>query len=529
MLLKSAIASAAELVERRAAAINALNVFPVPDGDTGTNMALTLRSAADAALACSDHRLAEVANAAAHGALMGARGNSGVILAQILRGMARALSVHRTLDSDAFARALRAGSVAAYEAVVDPVEGTMLTVARMAAAEAGHSALDGHDLLTTLTRCHEAARAAVAETPRQLPILEQAGVVDAGGEGFRTFLDGILATVRGEPVAEVLVAAQHVDFGALHDDRDTHGYCTEVLFTGANLDANGIRKRLNPLGTSLLVIGDPGIVRVHIHTDRPGSVLDLACDLGQVIQVKVENLQRQREAFRTSWQQSDAQRQRPNPGLGVVAVVVGDGFRQILSSLGAAVIVCPNTMNPSVEEVLHAIRGVQYANVVVLPNDANAALACEHAVRAWSEGNAVVLPTRTIPEGIAALLAVNPEASLETNLAAMDQAAHRCHTIALTRSSRDATIDGIPVATGDLLAIADSRLIAARESYFDLTRRSIKDLRSDELDIATVYVGAEGDRDTADSLCRILEEHLEVTVEVAEGGQPHHEYIIALE
>lgn len=532
--LRASLAAAADWLDRHREAIDALNVFPVPDGDTGLNMSLTLRAAADEAQA-ADGSLEEVAAAMARGALMGARGNSGVILAELLRGIARELEGHQAVDARLLARALGVGATAAYGAVSNPVEGTILTVARRAADAALEAADGSASLIETLERAHEAARVAVAETPEQLPILKQAGVVDSGGEGLRVLLEGILLHFKGEPTGSGAVpVGMRVDFSSLHaKEDDFYGYCTEVLFQGEGLKQDAIRARLAELGTCVLAVGDSGLMKVHVHTLRPGAVLDMATEMGEVVRVKIDNMQIQRQGFEAAV--APNRRSKPDAtrmlelGTSIVAVALGAGFQEIFESYGATVVRADHTMNPSVQEILDAILQTGRTDVVVLPNDPNAALAARQAAKQATGRAVVVVPTESMPRGIAAVLAASPEVSAGVNATPMAEAASRCHWIEVARAIRAARMGEVDVEKGAVFATLDGAAVAAGQSYPDLVEAALERLTNTEAEIATVFIGRDGSRAGAEEIARTIRSRLGIDVEIAVGGQPHHDYLVSVE
>jgi DAK2 domain fusion protein YloV len=530
--LRTSLAAAADWLERHRDAIDALNVFPVPDGDTGLNMSLTLRAAADEA-AATDGSLSTVATAMAHGALMGARGNSGVILAQLLRGVARALEGHEAVDARLLASSLSAGADAAYSAVANPVEGTILTVARRAADAACAAAAGSLGLVNTLEHAHEAARVAVAETPELLPILKQASVVDSGGEGLRVVLEGILLHFRGESVGSgPMPVGMRVDFASLHTELDDfYGYCTEVLFRGEALQPAAIRARLEALGTCVLAVGDSEMMKIHVHTARPGAVLDMATELGEVVRVKIDNMQLQQQDFAAAIAQRPPE---PPPsgirqaGTSVVAVALGAGFQEILRSYGATVVTAERTMNPSVEEILRALDDAERTEVIILPNDRNALMAATQAAAQRPDRQVEVVPTASMPAGLAATLAINPDQPASANTRAMARAAERCHCIELTRAARSARVGDIEVSRGALFATLDDTPIGTGGSYPALLDAAIGLLTGD-FEVATIYIGTNGSETEAEVLARSIRSRLDVEVDIASGGQPNYDYIISLE
>lgn len=526
--LRAALATATRWVEQHAEALNALNVFPVPDGDTGLNMSLTLGSANEYVQGAAGTALADVADAMARGALMGARGNSGVILAQILRGVARELAKAPTADGPCLARALGEGSRAAYGALANPVEGTILTVARAAADGAGGAARG--DILAVLDAAHRRARAAVAETPELLPVLKQASVVDAGGEGYRVFLEGLLMHLRGDPLPETpATVTTWADLSSLHQDEgDFFGYCTEVLFQGSGLDLEAVRERVNALGTSVLVVGDSELLKVHVHTLRPGAVLDLATDLGELVKVKIDNMQLQHQAFAESAGRVGAAT-AIEPGLGLVAVAAGDGLRRLFESLGAVVVPGGQSMNPAVEDITQAIQATGRLEVLVLANNKNILMAAEQAVSLASGQRAAVVPSRNIPQGIAAALALNPEASLDENVRSLSESVEKTHCIEITRAVRGASLEGLEVRGGEFFALLDDRPAAVGASSEEALRGALEQLPAQRYEISTIYIGDEGTHEQAERLAETIRDRTGAEVETVEGDQPLYPYIISVE
>ena len=523
--LRAAFETSAEWLDRHAEAINSLNVFPVPDGDTGLNMSLTLRAAAEAATECASDDVPSILGAIARGALMGARGNSGVILAQYLRGMARAAEAATALDGGALAQTLEGGSQAADSAVARPVEGTILTVARAAARAARDAADQGANASATLGAAHTAAQEAVERTPDQLPVLREAGVIDAGGEGFRVILEGLLLHVQGAALADRPARVnQRADLRAFKHDVDTFGYCTEVLFRPASADLDSVRARVAALGTSVLVVGDDDLIKVHVHTLRPGAALDLATELGEIVRVKVDNMRLQFEDF------AGVQPANPPPtGTAVVAVAPGAGFRSIFESLDAIVVDGGQSMNPPVADIVAAIERAPRQQVVILPNNRNIILAAEQAIQAVNGRQARVFPTHNVCQGIAATLAISPEVDADANLASAARAVARCVTIELTHAARDTEVRSVPVRLGAWIAVVDGELVAGPDDVGELVGEIIAGLGDRKFELVTVYDGVESNPPESARIRDVIASKLGVAVEHEHGGQPHYPYIISLE
>jgi DAK2 domain fusion protein YloV len=528
--LRAAFEAAATWLELQSASVNALNVFPVPDGDTGTNMSMTMRAAAEASAVEPSPEAGAVAKAAARGALMGARGNSGVILSQLMRGFSEAVEGEARLTVGQLADGLERAAQAGYRAVGTPVEGTILTVARRVGEEARRAADEGLDVAAFWERVVRRAEGAVAETTDQLETLRRAGVVDAGGQGFRLIVEAFWRTSRGEaiegldlasaaPVAsQALVAAQHVGEGGL-------GFCTEFMLQGAADEVATMRAFMEGLGDSVIVVGDSGLTRVHVHTMHPGQVLEWAIERGTLSRIKIENMQLQHEAAN---EQSEGGRGLST--IGVVAVAPGAGFRALFSSMGAAAIVeGGQSMNPSVQEILGALGAVGYREVIVLPNNGNVLLAARQAAEA-SPRTLRVVPTRSLAQGVTALLAFNYEADLEANAALMEEAAGRVASIEVTRAVRSADVDGQHVEAGQFLGLLDDTLVAVAEEAIPATLGALAQTEPERREIVSIYWGDGASRDGAAALSEaIVDAHPHLEVEVAEGGQPHYPYILSVE
>jgi DAK2 domain fusion protein YloV len=531
--LRSALQSASAWLTANAERVNALNVFPVPDGDTGTNMSMTLQATVDGLQRLGDDApVSQVARAAYEAAMLGARGNSGVILSQLLRGFSEALADSDELTPAALAAALALASEMAYRGVSRPVEGTILTVAREVGVAAKAALGSGADLPGLLEQVLGAANDAVAATPSQLEVLRKAGVVDSGGEGYRVILEGAWMWSTGrslEPGADAHTYSRALLQAV--EEESTFGFCTEFLLRDADLALPEVKQRMEALGESVIAVGDRDLMRVHVHTLRPGQALEFAVDHGTLAKVKVENMQLQHEAFAAAAEQAsatDADRQRAS-SIGVIAVAAGDGLQKVFRSLGARVVQGGQTMNPSVQEILAAVNSSGYRELIVLPNNSNVILTARQ-VQELTPHTVTVIPTETAPQGIGALLAFNFEADMQTNVAAMQQAAHAVHTLEVTRAVRDAEVDGLSVKPGELMGIYDGRVVLTSTSADEALLGALSHAPIDGLEIVTIYHGAGASEDQAQAVAaRIREAHPGLDVEVVEGGQPHYPYVASLE
>jgi DAK2 domain fusion protein YloV len=526
--LASALQVSARWLEAHADLVNSLNVYPVPDGDTGTNMHLTVRAALEELARTEGDSAGTLCQALAHGALMGARGNSGVILSQILRGIARALDKKDTFDAHDLAEAFREGAATAYKGVLRPVEGTMLTVIREAAeAGARASAQDGATLATVLQAITDEAERSLARTPSLLPVLKEAGVVDAGGQGLVLLLQGLLRYLHGEAPGEVVVAQQKA---IIHTPgEEGYGYDIQFIVTGEGLDVNAMREVLSTKGDSLLVVGDERTVKVHIHAQTPGDILDYGCSLGIIQDVVVENMQLQHEAF-VARRAQPAPAAEPPGKIGIVAVVPGPGLQRVFESLGVNVVVSGGqTMNPSTEELLAAVDSLPNEQVIILPNNSNVVLTAQQA-KGLAKRDVAIVPTKTIPQGISALLALNYQADLATNTAAMEEAASAVQTIEITSAVRSARVNGLQVGEGQAIGLLGGELVAVGSECDQVALEVLERIQAGQKEIITIYYGADAEQSEAEAFAeKVKARYAGQDVELIDGGQPHYRYILSVE
>ncbi len=530
-------AAATTRLERSVAQVNAVNVFPVPDGDTGTNMYLTMRSTMEEAERCGDPAAGAVLAAMSHGALMGARGNSGVILSQIIGGLARGVDGADTVTPASFSAGLEQASLAAYKAVTKPVEGTILTVIREVSESVRRAANGRGDIAALLETAVGAAHESVERTPALLPVLAEAGVVDAGGLGLSILLEGMLRCVEGETAEAVAVVPETVEqewlaaTEARHRTEDSlYGYCTEALIGGSKLDVESIRRRIMQLGDSVIVVGEPKLVRIHVHTDDPGAALSLGTHAGQLMQVKVDNIRGQAERFVEMHEKMRGEAEEATPSFSTVAVVAGEGMARVFESVGCTRIVPGGpTMNPSTREIVQAVEACPTDDVAILPNDKNIVLAARQA-RDLTQKRLHVIGARSMPQGIAALLAVNPEEDVEAGVEAMEQACGTVRTIEVTRAVRATKLGGVRVREGDVIAIVDDELKLAAPSAEEAVMQALSDLPEGAGTLTTLYYGAETTAAAAEALGHQLRQRFtSLEVEVVDGGQPHYDYIVSVE
>jgi DAK2 domain fusion protein YloV len=518
--LASAALAALEASRRR---IDDLNVYPVPDGDTGTNLTLTGRGIVAALDTSTAEDRPSLAHDVTRAALMSARGNSGVILSQIVRGAAEVLGAADAVDAPTIARSLRGASDAAYRAVRRPVEGTMLTVVRELAEEAERAAAGAAtpaDLLAGVLRHGEVA---LAGTTEQLAILKEAGVVDAGGAGLVEIMRGIVAELTGEPLPEA-PPHEELTHDAIHQELSEYRYCTVFVVEGESLDADALESELERLGDSLLVVGDSEALKVHLHTDDPGAALTLGTRAGTIAGVEVANMHTQtieREERLTAAADEEKTTE-------AVAVVAGEGNRRLFESLGAGrVIEGGQTMNPSTEQIHQAIESAPAPEVIVLPNNSNVIMSAEQAARLASKPVRVVR-TDSIPAGLAAMVVYDRDRSAEANVAEMHEALDALATGAVTVASRDADIDGVSVRKGDFLGLVEGDAVAAGEAFGDVARAVLERLLAEPRDVLTFLTGA--DAPDLEPVTSYLEEHHPgLELEVQDGGQPHYPLLISAE
>ncbi len=542
-LKKAMMAGAAWLVEHRDA-INALNVFPVPDGDTGSNMSATMQAAIRDIAQSEDTSAGVISAKLSRGALLGARGNSGVILSQILRGLAQGLDKKQTFTAHDLAVALQAAHQLAYRAVLKPVEGTILTVIRETAEAAQISAGRGDDLVSLVQDIVMAARQSVARTPDLLPTLKQAGVVDAGGQGLCTILEGVWRYVRGEAAqgAAPVVTAETMGIAragepAVKKGRVTieeeFGYEVVFLLRGERLDVEAIRQRIIDMGgVSTVVAGDEKMLKVHTHTESPGKILDYGVSLGSLLDINIENLQEQSLTYAAESEAEHAQEdaQAATQQIATVAVVSGEGFAQVFQGLGVGSIVPGGqTMNPSTEELLAAVDSVPAQQVILLPNNSNVILSARQ-VLTLSSKQVYIVPTDTMPQGIAALLRFNFAADFDTNCQAMTEAATTIHTAEITTAVRSVQIGGVRVREGDYIGLVDGNLNIAGRDMQRVIRETLEHMGIENCEIVTLYFGENvTEQEAEDTARRIKERYSQLEIEVVDGGQPHYAYILSAE
>jgi DAK2 domain fusion protein YloV len=534
--LRGMFEAATGWLEKSSADIDALNVFPVPDGDTGTNMLLTMRSSIEESYQAANGSVSAIAQAMARGALVGARGNSGVILSQIWNGMAQGLDEKETMTGADLVDGLLKASKVAYNGLSNPVEGTILTVMREAAAAAEKHAADvSDDLVSIMEVTVDAARESVANTPTLLPVLKDAGVVDAGGQGLYTLLEGALHYLKGETeqlklrrpwmvASSIPLTARAPQMVGVADEVP-YGYCTNFVIKGVELDPDKLRKRLEKKGQSVIVIGDESAVRVHIHTLDPGDIMHYVNPLGTLHQINIRNMDEQYRDF------LEMQKERmPAVDTAIVAVVVGEGLNQVFTSLGTTIIVPGGqTMNPSTKDLLQAAEAVPSEKVIILPNNKNIVLTANQ-VQSLTKKKIEVVPTRTIPQGVAALLAFDYEADLETNAANMNQAQSEVKSVEVTRAVRATRLGGLDIKKSQAIGFLDGDLVAVADKPEEVLIEALEKVDPNKAEVVTIYYGADSNTTEAEqAAAAIRERYPQLQVEVVQGGQPHYNYIASVE
>ncbi|KIL44846.1 DAK2 domain-containing protein [Jeotgalibacillus soli] len=538
-------------LSNNAETVDALNVFPVPDGDTGTNMNLSMSSGSKEVKANTQDHLGKVAAALSKGLLMGARGNSGVILSQLFRGFGKAVEEKNVLNAEEFAHALEAGVESAYKAVMKPVEGTILTVAKDAAKKAVQVAQTEKDLVVLMQEIVAEANASLKRTPDLLPVLKEVGVVDSGGQGLVYVYEGFLAELKGEkisdapvsPSMEDLVSAEHhigVQ-GFMNTEDIEFGYCTEFMVkleekktADRPFDETAFRNELSEFGDSLLVISDDEVAKVHIHTEQPGEALSYGQQYGSLIKIKIENMREQHSEIVGSEHRAPSKKESQSPKekqpYAIITVSMGDGIADLFKSIGATnVIEGGQTMNPSTEDIVKAIKEANAEKVIILPNNKNIIMAAEQAAEVV-EMDAVVVPSKTVPQGMAAILAFNPTADLIRNQQGMKAALEHVKTGQVTFAVRDTSIDGVSISKDDHMGIADGKIVVSEKDRLTSVKKLLTHLLDEDAEIITILYGEDSIPEEVKQIEAFIEEEFnEIEVEIHNGKQPLYSYIFAIE
>jgi len=534
-------------LQKNAQYVDALNVFPVPDGDTGTNMNLSMTSGAKEVQSHTQQHLGKTAQALSKGLLMGARGNSGVILSQLFRGFGKFVENREELNAKIFADAFQFGVETAYKAVMKPVEGTILTVAKDAARRAVDVSKETDDIIEVMSELVKEAKASLKRTPDLLPVLKEVGVVDSGGQGLVFVYEGFLSSLKGEELPDNAVtdasmddlvsAEHHMVQGFMDTSEIEFGYCTEFMVrfeeekTAMNpFDESKFREDLSHYGDSLLVISDDEIAKVHIHSEQPGDVLSYGQKYGSLIKIKIENMRQQHTDIVGEGYQKEKTASPKKVPYAVVTVAMGEGIADLLKSFGASyVIEGGQTMNPSTEDIVKAVKDIGAEKVLILPNNKNIIMAAEQAAEIL-EIEAAVVPTKTVPQGMAAILAFNPEVSVEENKSKMAGAIEFVKTGQVTYAVRDTSIDGVDIKKDDFMALTEGKIVRSDSSLEEVTKTLIQLLIDEDSEIVSLLYGENVSEEEANELAAYIEEQYpDVEVETYNGKQPLYPYIISVE
>ena len=530
------VISAAASVEIHKQQLNELNVFPVPDGDTGTNMSMTINAAAADLRKVEDPTLEKAAAVASSATLRGARGNSGVILSLLFRGIAKKLKGAEICDGVLWADALQEGVDAAYKAVMKPAEGTILTVARLAAAKARAAAQENNHIEFVHEAAIEEAKVALADTVNQNPVLKKAGVVDAGGKGWLFVLEAMLSALRGEDIVvpeglDTGDTKEQADFSDFDTEDITFTYCTEFIISRENNnDPEKLREFLSSLGDSLVLVDDEEIIKVHVHTNDPGKALHEAMDYGSFVTVKIENMRLQHTEKVMTEQEKAPKIAEPEKALGVVSVCAGEGLADVFRDLGVdGIISGGQTMNPSTQDILEAVNKVPAETVYVFPNNKNIIMAAEQ-VDALTPKNVIVIPSKTVPQGITAMLSFNPDGEIEENTEAMTEALSTVDTMQITYAARNSDFDGYDIHEGDYLAMYGSGLFGTSRDIKVLLRALAEKVRDEGKEYITIYYGEDIQEKHAQKAADLFAEVCpDADVNLLRGGQPVYYYLISAE
>ena len=544
LLQKMFLAGAANL-EAKKEFINELNVFPVPDGDTGTNMTLTILSAAKEVKALENPDMVAIAKAISSGSLRGARGNSGVILSQLLRGFTKEIREHKEIDTITLAKACERATATAYKAVMKPKEGTILTVAKGASQKAAELAETTEDLDTFISEVINYAQEVLEKTPEMLPVLKEAGVVDSGGQGLLEVMRGAYDAFQGKEIdysaIEASAGTKMVKPSEQAETEIKFGYCTEFIimlekeFTAK--DETEFKAYLESIGDSIVCVADDDIVKIHVHTNDPGLAIQIALTYGQLSRMKIDNMREEhqerliKDAEKLAAQQAEAKKAEPRKEVGFIAVSIGEGMNEIFRELGADYIIeGGQTMNPSTEDMLNAIDQVNAEHIFILPNNKNIILAANQAQTLTEDKDIIVVPSKTVPQGITAIINYMPDADAQTNLEAMIEGIGNVKTGQVTYAVRDTHIDDKEIHEGDIMGIGDSGILAVGQSVEETTKEMLAQLVDEDTELISLYYGQDVQEESAENFAQEIEDlYPDVDVDVHSGGQPIYYYVLSVE
>ncbi|MDR0300351.1 MAG: DAK2 domain-containing protein [Streptococcaceae bacterium] len=543
------IQAASDRLNSQAEYVNSLNVFPVPDGDTGTNMSMTITNGAKEVAEKPTDTVGEISQVLSKGLLMGARGNSGVILSQIFRGFGQYAKDYAELDGIHLANAIQNGMEVAYKAVMKPVEGTILTVSRGAAEFARRKSNESDDATEIMAAALEGANVALAKTPDLLPVLKEVGVVDSGGQGLVFIYEGFLSVLNGEyipvdpssvPAAmDAMVKSEHEMSGVANASTSDikYGYCTEIMVelgkgptAKSKYDHDKFQNYLAGIGNSLLVVDDEEVVKVHVHTEDPGLVMQEGLKFGRLVKVKVDNMRLQNEGVAEKEAATTAPKEEPRKEWGLIAIAAGDGLAEIFTQMGVNKVVSGGqTMNPSTEDIVKAINAVNAEKVIILPNNKNIFMAAKSAAEV-AEVPVEVIESTTVPQGYTALLSFNPTASLEENKVAMTSALSDVVSGSVTGSTRDTNIDGIDIRKKDVIGMIDNKIIVSTRSMSEALYATLESMITEDSEIIAIYIGEDGKKRVAEKLVKeVMKLHPDLDFEIHEGKQPVYPYLMSVE
>ena len=544
LLQKMFLAGAANL-EAKKEFINELNVFPVPDGDTGTNMTLTILSAAKEVKALENPDMVAIAKAISSGSLRGARGNSGVILSQLLRGFTKEIREHKEIDTITLAKACERATATAYKAVMKPKEGTILTVAKGASQKAAELAETTEDLDTFISEVINYAQEVLEKTPEMLPVLKEAGVVDSGGQGLLEVMRGAYDAFQGKEIdysaIEASAGTKMVKPSEQAETEIKFGYCTEFIimlekeFTAK--DETEFKAYLESIGDSIVCVADDDIVKIHVHTNDPGLAIQKALTYGQLSRMKIDNMREEhqerliKDAEKLAAQQAEAKKAEPRKEVGFIAVSIGEGMNEIFRELGADYIIeGGQTMNPSTEDMLNAIDQVNAEHIFILPNNKNIIIAANQAQALTEDKDIIVVPSKTVPQGITAIINYMPDADAQTNLEAMIEGIGNVKTGQVTYAVRDTHIDDKEIHEGDIMGIGDSGILAVGQSVEETTKEMLAQLVDEDTELISLYYGQDVQEESAENFAQEIEDlYPDVDVDVHSGGQPIYYYVLSVE
>jgi len=530
-LLKQMFKQSNEELKRNVELVNDLNVFPVPDGDTGTNMSLTMQSAIESIDPSKDYTIETLSKEVSKGSLMGARGNSGVILSQIFRGFAKGCEEKNELTPKDFAEAISEASKVAYSAVMKPVEGTILTVIRKTGEQLERFVTKNTTVDEAVEYAIHVAKKALEETPEELEVLKQAGVVDAGGKGLVCILIGFDHAIKGKELLneEIESITKKSEARIKAPENIEFGYCTEFILRGT-VDAEGLKKKIEKLGDSMVFVQSDDIIKIHVHTNNPGIALEYGLEEGELVKIKIENMREQHSHIINGEEKPKPKVEKEKSKYEIISVAIGSGISEIFRDLGVTQIIeGGQTMNPSTKDLLEKIDDTNAENIIILPNNSNIILAAEQAKK-LSDKNVYILPTKSIPQGINSLIEFNWDDDVEINLERMNEGIEKVKTVQVTYSVKDTTFDDVEIKKDEILGVSDGNIVSVGDDLHDITMKTVKTAIDEDTEIVTIYFGKDVEEEVANNLASEIEELLEFgDVEVYYGGQPLYYYLISIE